>query len=98
MPSSSNSNLDPQQELVLVAKSMLDGSLNLIEGVREICELRKATNDPEDELFFSIRAIDSETEHFPIGRVRKECSGPFLKRADLEMKNYLSETKEVILK
>lgn len=85
-------------ELISVATSMLDGKMNLIEGVRKICSLRHAVGDPENEVFLSIRAIDSETDHFPIGQVRERCAREYLQRIDKEMESYLADAKDDILK
>lgn len=91
-------NLDSKRrELVAVAKSMLAGEANLLEGVRRVCALRFAVEDPENEVFLAIRAIDSETDHFPLGAMRASCSPEYLTRVDDEMQTYLAEAREDIL-
>ncbi len=85
-----------RNELIAVANAMLDGEINLIEGVRKICSLRHAIGDPENDVFMPIRAIESETDHFPIGELRKQCSDDYLQRVDNEMQRYLAEAKEYI--
>jgi hypothetical protein len=47
--------------------------------------------------FFSIRAIDSETDHFPIGAMRENCSENFLKKSDKEIAEYLDKVKPSII-
>ena len=84
-------------ELVTVAEAMIDGKMNLIEGVRKITALRHDVENPDDEIFMPIRAIESETDHFPIGAARTQCAPDFLKRADEEMERYLAEAKADIL-
>lgn len=86
-----------RHELVAVAKAMLAGETNLIEGVRRICALRFAVEDPENEVFLAIRAIDSETDHFPLSALRASCSPEYLKRADDEVLTYLTAVREDIL-
>ncbi len=86
-----------RRELVAVAESMLAGGANLLEGVRRVCALRFAVEDPENEVFLAIRAIDSETDHFPLGAVRASCSPEYLKRADDEIRAYLADAREEIL-
>jgi hypothetical protein len=44
-------------ELIAVANAMLDGTMDLIEGVRKICSLRFAVGDPDNDVFMP----DSET-------------------------------------
>lgn len=87
-----------QLKLVELAASMLRDEINLIEGVRRICVLRFATGDPDDEVFLSIRSIDSQTDEFPIGAMRSNCSIEYLTRADEEMKHFLNETRDDIFR
>lgn len=86
-----------RRELVAVAESMLAGGVNLLEGVRRICALRFVVKDPENRAFLAIRAIDSETDHFPLGAMRASCHPEYLKRADDEICAYLAEANEDIL-
>jgi hypothetical protein len=91
-------NKNRECELIHVAKSMIDGEIDLIEGVRKICFLRNYTKFPDSKIFIPIRAIDSETDHFPIGEMRKFCSMEYLRRMDEEMYVYISNMKGEILK
>jgi len=84
-------------ELVAIATEMLAGRVNLIEGVRRICALRFAVEDPENEVFLPIRAVESETDSFPLGSMRLHCSSDYLRRADAEMESFLSEERDDIL-
>ena len=86
-----------RNELIAVATAMIDGKMNLIEGVRRITALRHDTENPNDQVFMPIRAVESETDHFPIGSVRARCAPDYLKRADQEMELYLAEAKDDIL-
>lgn len=83
-------------ELISIARSMLDGKINLIEGVRKICSLRHEVGDPDNEVFLSIRAIDSETDHFPIGQIRERCTREYLERMDKKMQHYVADAKDDI--
>lgn len=87
-----------RQELVELANSMLRDEINLIEGVRRICVLRFAIEDPANEVFLPIRAIESETDAFPLGAMRLNCSAEYLKRADSEMAIYLADARDDILR
>lgn len=86
-----------REELVDVATAMIDGKMSLIEGTRKICSLRHAVEDRDNEIFLPIRAIESETDHFPLGLMRKNCSREYLERMDNEMQSYLAEAKDDIL-
>jgi len=84
-------------ELVAVATAMLKDQLNLIEGVRKICALRYQVSDPENQVFMAIRAIESETDHFPLGQMRDRWASDYLQRMDEEMARYLATAKQDIL-
>lgn len=87
-----------RRELVSVASAMLDGSVNLIEGMRRICALRFMIEDPTNEVFLPICAMESETDSFPLGTTRSNCSADYLARMDAEMESYLSDAREDILR
>jgi Protein of unknown function (DUF2489) len=86
-----------RRELVSLASSMLAHKANLIEGVRQICILRFAVEDPENEVFLAMRGIESETDTFPLSSMRASYSPEYLKRMDDEMQRYLSEAQGDIL-
>lgn len=84
-------------ELVSVATAMTNGELNLIEGVRRIVALRHDVGNPDDEIFMPIRAIESETDHFPIGAAREHWAPSHLKRVDAEIEQYLADVRSEII-
>jgi len=86
-----------RSELVAVATAMLEDRVKLIEGARKICALRHQVGDPENEAFMPIRAIESETDHFPLGKMRDQCASDYLQRMDAEMNRYLADAREDIL-
>lgn len=86
-----------RQEIVELANLMLFGDINLIEGTRRICALRFAIDDPENEVFLPLRAIESETDAFPLGAMRSNCSAEYLKRADSDLESYLVDARDDIL-
>ena len=83
--------VEKRRELVSVANSVLAGRLNPIEGIRQICALRFAVDDPENEAFLAARGIDSETDTFPLGSRREICSSAYLNRMDGVMRSYLAD-------
>jgi hypothetical protein len=89
--------LSARAELVTVAEAMLNGELQLIEGCRRICSLRHSVGDPENAAFLPIRGIESETDHFPLGEMRKQCAPEYLARADENMNRYLTDASKDIL-
>jgi hypothetical protein len=75
---------------------MLEGNFDLIDGVRRICALRFAES-ADNAVFFPIQAIESETDEFPLGEVRKGCSADYLRRSDSELALYLARNRDHIL-
>ena len=65
--------------------------------MRKICALRHVVGDAENEAFTVIRAIDSETDHFPLGKMRTECATDYLRRMDDEMQRYLADARGNII-
>ena len=76
---------------------MISGQMHLIEGCRKLTTLSEQIDDGENELFFPIISIESETDHFPIGSMREHCSESFLNKADEEIAEYLKDTKPDII-
>ena len=87
-----------KEELVAVAAAMIEGNLNLIEGVRKIASLRYKIEDPTNKIFTYFIAVDSETDHLPLGSMRVHCAPEYLKQADDEMERYLADERSGILK
>ena len=83
-------------ELLSIANKVLHGQINPIEGIRKINALRYDIGDSENEVFLPIRGIDSETDHFPLGTVRKNWDIVALKEIDDEMESYLLKAKNDI--
>ena len=85
-----------RQEIVSVSRSILEGKIDIIEGVRKLCALRTLMDNPEDEVFLPIRAIDLETDHFPIGNQRANWAPESLKKLDQEIEEYLADARDDI--
>lgn len=84
-------------EIVSTAEAMLRGDVQLIEGCRRIWHLSHEMGDADNPVFLPIRAIESETDHFPLGEVRNRYAPDYLKRMDEEMERYLGQAREDIL-
>ncbi len=76
---------------------MLDGEVNLLVGCRAIYRLQDEIDFPKNKAFALIEAIESETDHFPLGEMRIHCAPDYLERIDGEMERYLADAKEDIL-
>lgn len=92
-----NDTATKRTELVAVAEAMIEGKMDLIEGVRKITALRHDVENADDAVFMPIRAIESETDHFPVGVARAQYASDFLRRTDEEMERYLADAKADIL-
>lgn len=69
-----------------LAQRIIDGKVGIIEGSRQILLYQTWLHAREDETFDVFRAIDSETGHLPIGKVRDHWSPDALKEKDKEIK------------
>ena len=83
-------------ELIDVANAMLNERIDLLEGVRKICSLRHSIDDPNNEVFHPFRAIDSETDHFPLGETRSMYDKSKLAQLDEEMSAYAANARKDI--
>jgi hypothetical protein len=60
-----------RREIAKSAAAMLDGSLSIVEGARQVCRLRFAAELDSDPDIMKFVGIDSETDAYPMGEVRK---------------------------
>lgn len=88
---------DARQEIVDLCTLMINNDIDLIAGCRKLTSLCEQVDEGENEIFFPIVAIESETDHFPIGTMRENCSENFLNKADKEMAEYLREVSPDII-
>ncbi len=74
-------------EVVRVARALLNRQIGIIEGSRRLCSLRSQVSDDDfDADFMGFVAIESETDHLPVGPVRANWSSEALKEKDIEIK------------
>jgi hypothetical protein len=84
-------------EVISVAGAMLSGKIHLIEGVRQICSLRFELEEPDDKVFMPMVAVESETDYFPLGSLRRQYAVGALQRLDNELDEYLAVERTDIL-
>jgi Protein of unknown function (DUF2489) len=82
------------KEVVDVARRMLDGSVGIVEGARSLVALSSRVRAEEDPDFLVFVAIDSETDHFPIGDVRGHWNRDALAREDATRSQFEEESKQ----
>lgn len=82
-------------ELVGVARKILSGETSILEGCREIEVLRYEIDDPENSIFYPIRAFESESSHYPTTN-RSLFSQDLITRLDNELASLSETMKESI--
>ena len=77
---------DPKESAVLIARSLLGGRLGVLDAAWALCPL--VHSDPtiasKEERNLLI-AMESETDHLPVGRIRQEWHPDFLPEKDREI-------------
>jgi hypothetical protein len=77
------------REVVETARAMVSGAVDLVAGSRELCRLRHDIDARHHELFLPIIGFESETDDYPIGSVRAQYGGAYLRRLDEEVGEYV---------
>lgn len=81
-----------------VARGMIDGSKNYLEGAIELSALRFEVELPEDDKdFVAFSAVASEVDNLPIGAQRQHWSSEALDRHETEMQKSIMWAKEFSL-
>jgi hypothetical protein len=86
------------REVVTVATAILDGSVGIIEGARQLSALAHDVVDDwrADSDFVVFGALDSSTDHLPIGRVREYWDPVALVDRDREVKRIETDARPKI--
>lgn len=84
-------------EIVFTALALRKGEVDALAAVRRISQLRLKTENPDDEVFMIFRAIESDTDRFPVGEARHSCSVDYLRRMDAELAAYLKDVMPDLL-
>jgi len=70
--------------LVQLLEDLQAGRIGITEGCRSVVALRSVLGQETSDLFVSFVAVDSETDHFPLGQSRSGWSPSALEREDKE--------------
>ena len=81
-----------------VARLMLAGRCDLIEGCRRIASLGSLIDAEDDPAIIPFRGFASEMDRFPLGDVRENYAAGFLEELDSEADEYLREARTEILR
>ena len=74
-----------KQKVVELSQDIIDGRIGIIEGSRRINDCRYKLQLENDQDFLTVTGIDSETDHMPLGEVRKLWSPDALIEKDKEI-------------
>jgi hypothetical protein len=75
-----------RQEAIILANEIINRRVTVIEGTRRMLELLSTLSiDAMQKDFRIFVAVDSDTDHLPIGELRKECSLDWLEKCDQEI-------------
>jgi Protein of unknown function (DUF2489) len=70
------------EEILKICRGLLDDRIPLIDGCRQLALLRHEVDPGQSAAFDTFIAVDSETDHLPLGEVRQYCSPTWLEKAD----------------
>jgi hypothetical protein len=84
-------------QLVGIAQAMLDGHLELIDGVRRLTKLRANMSEMDRAGFDVIRGVESETDHLPITEERALWNSKAFAEKDAIRREYVEKVRPVVL-
>ena len=85
-------------EILRTVTAFRKGEIDALTAARRITKLRFETTNPDDETFMPFRAIESDTDRFPVGEARRFCAPDYLQRVDSELATYLKVVTPELLK
>lgn len=71
-----------------LARKIVDGEIGVIEGSRQMMAYADRLHAGDTEEFRIFCGIDSESDHFPLGRAREHWSANALREKDAEIKAF----------
>jgi len=78
--------LRAQADVVATARSILSGTLGIVQGSRRLTSLGHALGAERDPDFTFFVGVDSQTDHLPVGEVRHHWAADALRRTDEELR------------
>jgi hypothetical protein len=86
------------RRLIARANELIEGRIGVLEAARKITLYRFRLRAEKDTDFITFVAIDSETDHLPIGIVRQHWVGEALEKKDLEIEKTETHFRDRALK
>ena len=87
---------DINKEIVEIANRVLNQELGSIEASRTLIRLFYQIKKDDDKNLMVFKALDSETDHLPLGKLRENYSPNKLEVMDNEVKSYEHTYRESI--
>lgn len=84
-------------EVLMVARRMLDGDLDLIEGCRLLVHHLREVGIAREPDALTILGIESETDHLPIGDERARWHPAALAQKDRERDEYVDRVRPELM-
>ncbi len=86
-----------KQKAIEIATAVINGTVNPIEGCRQLWHMKYDIGMENDENFNLFTAVDSETDHLPLGSQKDQCSTSYLERVQREERQYLESARDDIV-
>jgi hypothetical protein len=90
---------DPRAGVLTIARQIVAGDVDPLEGCRAMVHLgaKLADRDRDDPDFLVLRGIESETDHFPMGLVRKHWDVGALTEQDRKRAEYIERNRAQLI-
>jgi hypothetical protein len=85
---------EQRREMIRVARRILDGTVGIVAGARQLTRLRFPSRTENDSDILVFIGIDSESDHLPIGDVRQHWNPDALLVKDAELTDYEARVRE----
>lgn len=89
---------ETRREMVCIARGILNGATGVVAGAREIARMRFGSTMDYDPDVLVFVGIDSESDHLPLGDVRRHWDAEALKTKDKELRDYEARVRERVLR
>ncbi len=83
-----------QRQMLQVARGILDGRIGIVAGARELTQLLFPLDLSDDPDALTLREIESETGHLPVGDARRHWNAEALKVKDDELHRYQAQVQQ----
>ena len=78
-------------KLIKIAKDIINDKISPIEGIRDLVALAYEYNLEKEDIFMSLRGIESQTDHLIIDNNKIKLSKTYRKKIKEEEKLYLDD-------